>query len=171
MKLTTRARYAVMAMVDLSASSHGAPVTLASIAERQEISLSYLEQIFARLRRAGLVCSVRGPGGGYLLGRDADAISINDVIGAVTRPIRATRCGDRSGPGCLQDRRRCMTHDLWDALGGQINRFLSSVTLADVVAGRLAEHPRPCALSVPMLARDAVERMPGLPAAAAPERV
>jgi Rrf2 family transcriptional regulator, iron-sulfur cluster assembly transcription factor len=170
-KLTTRARYAVMAMVDLSASSRGAPVTLASIAGRQEISQSYLEQIFARLRRAGLVCSVRGPGGGYLLGREADAISINDVIGAVTRPIRATRCGDRAESGCLQDRRRCMTHDLWAALGGQINRFLSSVTLADIVEGRLSERPRPCAMGMPELAREPAERMPEPLAAAAPERV
>ena len=146
MKLTTRARYAVMAMVDLTATSRGAPVTLSAIAERQDISLSYLEQIFARLRRAGLVNSVRGPGGGYRLARDAGRISINDVVTAVTQPIRATRCGELASSGCLRDRRRCMTHDLWDALGQEINRFLSSVSLADVVEGRFARCPTPCAL-------------------------
>ena len=162
MKLTTRARYAVMAMVDLSASSRGRPVTLASIARRQQISLSYLEQIFARLRRAGLVCSVRGPGGGYRLAREPERISVNEVIGAVTRPIRATRCGDRGETGCLGDRRRCMTHDLWEALGEQINRFLSSVTLADVVEGRLAAAPPPCAMTTmaPDLPRQPLARAP-----------
>ena len=150
MKLTTRARYAVMAMVDLTATSRGAPVTLAAIAERQDISLSYLEQIFARLRRAGLVNSVRGPGGGYRLAREAGRISVNDVVTAVTQPIRATRCGNLASHGCMRDRRRCMTHDLWDALGQEINHFLSSVNLADVVEGRLTHGPTPCALA-PML--------------------
>lgn len=145
MKLTTKARYAVMAMVDLAAFSNGAPITLAAIADRQEISLCYLEQLFARLRRAGLVTSVRGPGGGYRLARAPAAISIDEIVRAVNPPIRATRCDGGNGSACLSDNRRCQTHDLWQALGDQINLFLSSISLADVVGGRLAP-ARPCAL-------------------------
>lgn len=145
MKLTSKARYAVMAMVDLAAESDGAPITLATIAERQEISLAYLEQLFVRLRRAGLVVSVRGPGGGYLLAETPAAISIDRIVRAVAPPIRATRCGEPGPATCLKDSRRCMTHDLWQALGDHINLFLSAVSLADVVDGRLAP-ARPCAL-------------------------
>jgi Rrf2 family iron-sulfur cluster assembly transcriptional regulator len=141
--LSTKGRYAVMAMVDLAATSHGQPVTLADIAERQEISLAYLEQLFAKLRRAGLVASVRGPGGGYRLGRAADAMRISDIILAVDEPIRATRCPpqvkqpDDAPVGCHSNRSRCLTHDLWEGLGQQIHLYLSAVTLADVVERRL----------------------------------
>lgn len=134
MKLSTKGRYAVMAMVDLAATSKGQPIALADIAERQEISLSYLEQLFAKLRRGGLVRSVRGPGGGYLLARAADETRVSDVILAVDEPIRATRCTPGSPAGCKSNKSRCLTHDLWEELGNQIQLYLGSVSLQDVVA-------------------------------------
>jgi Rrf2 family iron-sulfur cluster assembly transcriptional regulator len=137
MKLSTKGRYAVMAMVDLAAYGGDRPVALSEIAERQEISLSYLEQLFARLRRGGLVKSVRGPGGGYRLAHAADAIRISDIILAVDEPIRATRCSPGSPRGCQGGRSRCLTHDLWEELGNQIYLFLNAVTLADVVGRRV----------------------------------
>jgi Rrf2 family transcriptional regulator, iron-sulfur cluster assembly transcription factor len=137
MRLSTKGRYAVMAMVDLAKHSDGQPITLAEIAERQEISLSYLEQLFARLRIAGLVRSIRGPGGGYLLAHAPDETRISDVILAVDEPIRATRCTPGAPTGCRGSKARCLTHDLWEELGNQIHLYLSSVTLADVVAQRL----------------------------------
>jgi Rrf2 family iron-sulfur cluster assembly transcriptional regulator len=126
-----------MAMVDLARQSRGAPVALAEIAERQEISLSYLEQLFAKLRGAGLVRSVRGPGGGYLLAHGADETRVADVILAVDEPIRATRCAPGAPMGCSANRSRCLTHDLWEELGNQIHLYLSSVTLADVCERRV----------------------------------
>ena len=137
MKLSTKGRYAVMAMVDLAMNGGARPIPLADIAERQEISLSYLEQLFAKLRRAELVRSVRGPGGGYLLNHRADATRISDVILAVDEPIRATRCQPGSAKGCVSRQPRCLTHDLWTELGNQIQLFLNSVTLADVVEQRV----------------------------------
>lgn len=138
MKLTTKGRYAVMAMADLARFSTGRPVALADIAQRQEISLSYLEQLFAKLRRGDLVKSVRGPGGGYLLSRDANDIRISDVILAVDEPIKATRCEAGSPKGCLgHSSSRCITHDLWEELSHQIQTYLSSVSLGDVVSGRV----------------------------------
>ncbi len=137
MRLGTRGRYAVMAMVDLARASAGAPVALADISERQEISLSYLEQLFRKLRGAGLVNSVRGPGGGYMLARPADETRISDIILAVDEPVRATRCKPGSATGCRSDASRCLTHDLWAELGNQIHLFLSSVTLADVCERRV----------------------------------
>ncbi len=137
MRLSTKGRYAVMALVDLARSSNGAPVSLSDIADRQEISLSYLEQLFAKLRRSGLVKSVRGPGGGYLLARRTDETRISDIILAVDEPIRATRCKPGSPVGCHSDKSRCLTHDLWEELGNQIHLFLSAVTLEDVVMRRV----------------------------------
>jgi Rrf2 family iron-sulfur cluster assembly transcriptional regulator len=137
MRLSTKGRYAVMAMVDLAKHSQGDPIALAEIAERQEISLSYLEQLFAKLRVGGLVKSVRGPGGGYLLGHPADETRISDVILAVDEPIRAVRCAPGAPMGCRGSKSRCLTHDLWEELGNQIHLYLSSVTLADVVAQRV----------------------------------
>lgn len=137
MRLSTKGRYAVMAMVDLAAHSKGAPVALADIAERQEISLSYLEQLFAKLRKGGLVKSVRGPGGGYLLAHAADATRISDIILAVDEPIRTTRCANGTPQGCRTNRSRCLTHDLWEELSNQIHMYLSSVTVADVVQRRI----------------------------------
>ena len=133
MKLSTKGRYAVMAMVDLAMHSDNKPISLADIADRQEISLSYLEQLFAKLRRGGLVRSVRGPGGGYLLAREDIETRISDIILAVDEPIRATRCTPGQPFGCRINKSRCMTHDLWEELGNQIYLYLSSVTVADVV--------------------------------------
>ena len=126
-----------MALVDLASHSNGRPVALADISQRQEISLSYLEQLFAKLRRNGLVKSVRGPGGGYLLARSAEDTRISDAILAVDEPIRATRCKPNAGTGCQSDKSRCLTHDLWEELTHQIHLFLSSVSLADVVNRRI----------------------------------
>ena len=136
MKLSTKGRYAVMAMVDLASRGPGRPVALAEIASRQEISLSYLEQLFAKLRRAGLVMSVRGPGGGYKLGQHADNLRIADIILAVDEPIKATRCQEKSPKGCTTQG-RCLTHDLWEELGRQIHLYLSAVTVGDVVEKRV----------------------------------
>ncbi len=133
MKLSTKGRYAVMAMVDLAMNSDNKPISLADIADRQEISLSYLEQLFAKLRRGGLVRSVRGPGGGYLLAREDTETRISDIILAVDEPIRATRCTPGQPFGCRINKSRCATHDLWEELGNQIYLYLSSVTVADVV--------------------------------------
>ncbi len=137
MKLSTKGRYAVMAMVDLASHSEGRPVALADIAGRQEISLSYLEQLFAKLRRGGLVKSVRGPGGGYLLAHGPTDTRISDIILAVDEPIRATRCTPGVSHGCKSNRSRCLTHDLWAELGNQIHLYLSAVSLADVCERRV----------------------------------
>ena len=137
MKLSTKGRYAVMAMVDLTENSNGKPVALADIAQRQEISLSYLEQLFAKLRRGGLLRSVRGPGGGYLLAHDPTETRIADIILAVDEPIRATRCTPGQPFGCRSNKSRCVTHDLWEELGNQIYLYLNSVTVADVVDRRI----------------------------------
>ena len=132
-----------MAMADLACHSSNQPpeeggvLALAGIAERQEISLAYLEQLFAKLRRAGLVSGVRGPGGGFKLAKSADTMRIADIIVAVDEPMKATRCGSESKSGCLKKSGRCLTHDLWDELGAQIEFFLSSVTLADVIERRV----------------------------------
>jgi Rrf2 family transcriptional regulator, iron-sulfur cluster assembly transcription factor len=144
-KLSTKGRYAVMAMVDLAHTSKGTPVALAEITERQDISLSYLEQLFAKLRRRALVRSVRGPGGGYLLTKPAGQTWIADIIQAVDEPIRATRCAPGSPQGCTLKGARCMTHDLWQALGEQIGLFLASVSLEDVCERRVAVHETPLA--------------------------
>jgi len=148
MKLSTKGRYAVMAMTDLAAHSQGDPVTLAEIAERQEISLSYLEQLFGKLRKGGLVKSVRGPGGGYRLARGAGQTRIADIILAVDEPIQATRCVQGSPVGCHKGKGRCLTHDLWEELGNRIYLYLSSVTLSDVVERKVltkAAHQAPAA--------------------------
>ena len=139
MRLSTKGRYAVMAMADLArrqAEQAERAVALSDIATRQEISLSYLEQLFARLRRQGLVQSHRGPGGGYRLARAASATSIAEIVLAVDEPLRATRCGDKS-PGCMMNGERCLTHDLWEETGRQIEAWLASVSLEDVVTGRV----------------------------------
>src|ERR1700759_2530891 len=146
MRLSTKGRYAVMAMADLASHEAGArPVSLADVAQRQEISLSYLEQLFAKLRRGGLVRSVRGPGGGYRLSRPSNEIRIADIIVAVDEPINATRCKPGSAKGCTGQGARCVTHDLWEELGRQIHVFLSGVSLADVVEKRVLGRAQPCA--------------------------
>ena len=130
MRLTTKGRFAVTAMIDLALNSGDGPVTLAAISERQKISLSYLEQLFGRLRRYGLVESVRGPGGGYCLARPDADITIADVVRAVDEMLDATQCGGLQN--CRQAQ-HCMTHELWSTLNDRIYEFLSSVTLADEV--------------------------------------
>jgi Rrf2 family transcriptional regulator, iron-sulfur cluster assembly transcription factor len=146
-KLSTRGRYAVMAMADLARyTGHGKadqPVPLAGIAERQEISLHYLEQLFGKLRRSGLVVAARGPRGGYRLARPASELRIADIILAVNEPIKATRCRSDSAKGCLGRTGRCLTHELWEELGRQIEVFLASVTLADVLEHRVLGRARP----------------------------
>lgn len=131
MKLTTKGRFAVTAMVDLALRQARGPVTLAAISERQHISLSYLEQLFGKLRRASLVSSVRGPGGGYNLAQAPQAITVAQIVTAVDEPLDATQCGGKEN---CHDDRRCMTHDLWATLNEKMYDYLSSVTLADLVA-------------------------------------
>lgn len=133
MELNTKGRYAVMAMADLAKHQGDAAVPLSQIADRQQLSLSYLEQIFLRLRRAGLVESARGRSGGYRLGRSPEAIKVGEVMAAVEEETRMTRCMD-GGIGCLGEE-RCLTHNLWHGLGGHIAAFLWNVSLAEVLGG------------------------------------
>ena len=134
MRLTTKGRFAVTAMIDLGMRHQRGPVTLAGISERQRISLSYLEQLFGRLRRQGIVDSVRGPGGGYTLAQSMVDISVADIIRAVDEPIDATQCG---GLGNCHDDRECMTHDLWMSLNSRIYDYLDSVNLDELVRQQL----------------------------------
>lgn len=137
MKLGAKARYAVMAMVDLARQEGEGPVSLGAVAERQGLSLAYLEQLFGRLRRNHLVRATRGPGGGFELARRAEDIRIADIVAAVDEEIRATRCEVGSAEGCMADKARCLTHDLWEELGRQIFLFLNSISLAQVAHGRV----------------------------------
>ena len=131
MRLTTKGRYAVTAMLDLAYHSGRKPVTLNDIARRQDISLSYLEQLFAKLRRAGMVTGVRGPGGGYRLSRPASQINIADIITAVDESVDSTRCG---GKGNCQNNQPCLTHELWMGLSRQIHDYLAGISLADLLS-------------------------------------
>lgn len=153
MRLTTKGRFAVTAMLDLALNEVDKPVTLAGISERQGISLSYLEQLFSRLRRNGLVKSVRGPGGGYRIAKQHSEISVSDIITAVDELIDATQCG---GEENCHEERRCMTHDLWASLNSKILEYLSGVSLADLVASQregkkivFASRPQPQKQTVP----------------------
>ncbi len=134
MLLSTKGRYAVMAIVEVARQSDAKPLALSDIAARLELSLAYLEQLFMKLRRGGLVRSVRGPGGGYVLGRDPGAISISEVMAAVDEAVSMTRCATED-EGCVASR-QCSTHFLWQALGAHIEEFLATATLADVLHGR-----------------------------------
>jgi len=136
MRLTTKGRFAVTAMIDLGLRHQRGPITLAGISERQRISLSYLEQLFGRLRRQGIVDSVRGPGGGYTLARPMGEISVAAIIRAVDEPIDATQCG---GLGNCHDDRECMTHELWTSLNTRIYDYLDSISLGDLVTKQLAK--------------------------------
>ncbi len=138
--MSAKGRYAVMALADLAAQARPGPVTLYDIAERQDISLSYLEQLFAKLRRGGLVKSVRGPGGGYMLARTPDETRIADIVLAVDEvPPNAIRCTPNQPFVCRRISDRCLTHDLWEELGNQVFHYLQSVTLADVVNQKVLE--------------------------------
>lgn len=153
MELNTKGRYAVTAMADLAKFATGAAVPLSAIAERQRISLAYLEQLFVRLRRAGLVVSERGRAGGYRLGRPAADISVAAIMRAVDEGVRMTRCGGEDAAPCVPGD-RCITHGLWDALGEQIAWFLDNVTLHDVVSGSAAARiGREMAPGIPGLAQ------------------
>ncbi|WP_303291988.1 Fe-S cluster assembly transcriptional regulator IscR [Marinobacter sp. SS5-14b] len=133
MKLTTKGRYAVTAMLDLALHGSEGPVSLADISARQEISLSYLEQLFSRLRRQKLVVSIRGPGGGYRLSRSADHVYIAEVVDAVSESLDTTRCGNK---GDCQNGEKCLTHHLWSDLTDQIHQFLSDISLGDLMRKR-----------------------------------
>ena len=133
MKLTSKGRYAVTAMLDVAIHAVSGPVSLADISERQGISLSYLEQLFSRLRKHGLVKSIRGPGGGYRLGKCSAQIAVADVISAVDESINATKC---SGKGNCQDGEQCLTHTLWEDLSVRIEEFLKNISLSELVEQR-----------------------------------
>jgi Rrf2 family iron-sulfur cluster assembly transcriptional regulator len=137
MRLTTKGRYAVTAVLDLAFHEHKGPVSLAAISERQCISLSYLEQLFARLRRNGVVKSTRGPGGGYTLNRDAADISVSDVILAVDESCQVTACDDADG---CQGGYQCLTHDLWNELSSEIRNFLDGISLAEMMANESVQN-------------------------------
>jgi Rrf2 family transcriptional regulator, iron-sulfur cluster assembly transcription factor len=137
MRLTTKGRFAVTAMLDLALRHKQGPVTLAGIGVRQSISLSYLEQLFGKLRRHALVESVRGPGGGYRLARPTEKVSVADIILAVDEPLDATQCGGLEN--CQEDK-RCMTHNLWATLNDKLYDYLNSVTLQDLVNEQLAKN-------------------------------
>lgn len=149
MHLSTRGRYAIMAMLDLAVLSvdSARPVTLAMIAERQQISLSYLEQLFAKLRKAGVVDSVRGPGGGYMINRPLTSVWLSEIVNAVDEVIDVTRCGEGDNPagpaaghGCVHGK-KCNAHDLWGALGRHIEGFMQRINLQMVLDGELGEEP------------------------------
>ena len=137
MRLTTKGRFAVTAMIDLALRQDAGPVTLAAISQRQQISLSYLEQLFGKLRRHNLVESTRGPGGGYTLARKASDITVAEIIVSVDEPIDATQCGGKEN--CLGEGTRCMTHDLWASLNSKMVEFLDSVSLQKLVDDQLAK--------------------------------
>lgn len=139
MRLTTKGRFAVTAMVDVAMHATESPVPLTEISTRQGISLSYLEQLFSKLRRRALVKSARGPGGGYRLAKPADAVTVADIIIAVDEPIDATQCGGKEN---CRDEQKCLTHDLWVRLNDQIFEFLRSVTLAELVEQHRAKETR-----------------------------
>ena len=154
MRLTTKGRFAVTAMMDLALRGQDGPVALAGVSERQKISLSYLEQLFGKLRRDKLVDSVRGPGGGYCIARPLDRVTVADIIRAVDEPLDATQCGGREN--CLDDQ-RCMTHDLWSSLNARMYDYLTSVTLADLV---VRQREKEAKSSTPAILEDR-RRIPG----------
>ncbi len=157
MRLTTKGRFAVTAMIDLALREDGGPVTLAGIADRQNISLSYLEQLFGKLRRHGLVSSVRGPGGGYCMAKALTEVTVADIIVAVDEPLDATQCGGKQN---CHDEHRCMTHDLWTNLNRRMYDYLDSVTLASLVE---QQHAREAKIAV---VKDRRARAAGQPVSA-----
>ncbi len=141
MKLSTKGRYAVTAMADIALHSKGRPLSLSEISERQKISLAYLEQLFGKLRRAGLVRSMRGPGGGYTLARDAEDIAISQIMAAVEEKLQATQCSGEVGEGCAVAGTRCLTHNLWERLSAHVHLFLQQTSLQDVIATPIVPCP------------------------------
>src|SRR3989304_5764881 len=150
MELTTKGRFAVTAMLHLAMQPGSGPVTLAEISQRQKISLSYLEQLFSKMRRRALVDSVRGPGGGYRLAKDMAQVSVADIILAVDEPIDSTQCGGKEN---CHDEQKCLTHDLWVRLNDKIFEFLRSVTLAELVEHQRANATRVVELHDPRMAK------------------
>ena len=140
MRLTTKGRFAVTAMIDLTRHQQNGPVSLAGISERQDISVAYLEQLFSKLRRRSLVKSIRGPGGGYILAKDADDITIADIVFAVDEPLDVTRCGGSCD--CAKGSVKCITHNLWASLNERITDYLESVSLSDLVGPESAASPK-----------------------------
>lgn len=138
MKLGTKGRYAVMALVDLAYYSQGKPLSLTEIAVRQALPLTYLEQLFVKLRQQGFVISTRGTQGGYTLAREAEAIRIAEILEAIGEPIETTRCHQGSEMGCLGVKGQCLTHALWAGLGRQMHEYLNGISLADVCQRRLS---------------------------------
>lgn len=132
MILGTKARYAVMAMVEMAGRETDSPVRLADLAKSQEITTPYLEQIFRKLKLSGLVLSARGPGGGYVLSRTAENIYISEIVEAVDESLKMTRCDIHKTSGCMTNKSRCLTHDLWEGLGKQIHDYLAAISLSDV---------------------------------------
>lgn len=150
MRLTTKGRFAVTAMIDLALRQDGGPVTLAGISQRQEISLSYLEQLFGKLRRHQIVESVRGPGGGYNLARPAEDVTVADIIIAVDEPLDATQCGGKENchSASHEHGTRCMTHDLWATLNAKMVDYLDSVSLKDLVDQQKQKNSEQCVVTV-----------------------
>jgi Rrf2 family iron-sulfur cluster assembly transcriptional regulator len=143
MKLSTKGRYAVTALADIALNGLTQPVTLAEIAARQDISLAYLEQLFVRLRRVGIVKSVRGPGGGYLLAAVPEALRISDIMAAVDERLNAMGCDGKweQGVGCSKSKQACLTHSLWEQLSAHVHVFLNQTTIADVIGDRMVPCP------------------------------
>ena len=167
MRLTTKGRFAVTAMLDIALHHGKGPVTLAGISQRQRISLSYLEQLFGRLRRHSLVDSVRGPGGGYTIARELDRLSVADIITAVDEPIDATQCGGKEN---CRDEGRCMTHELWSTLNDKMFEYLESVKLSDLVVRQRAADAKAASEKIITVIQD--KRLSGsaaMTAAAVPE--
>lgn len=141
MLLTTKARYAVMALVDMAyLEKNNKPVALYELSGRQNLDLNYMEQIFAKLRKSGLIKSIKGPGGGYLLSRTSNEIFISDIVKSVDESTKMTRC--EGEVGCMPDKSRCLTHDLWEGLSNHIDQYLSRISLADVCS--LEKTKKPC---------------------------
>ncbi|MBY8975217.1 Rrf2 family transcriptional regulator [Rhodobacteraceae bacterium NNCM2] len=141
MKLSTKGRYAVTALADIALNGAVSPVALSEISERQDISLSYLEQLFVKLRRNGLVESIRGPGGGYRLAKPASALRISDIMVAVDERLNAMGCDGNAGQGCGTSAEACLTHALWEQLSAHVHVFLSQTTIADVIGDRMVPCP------------------------------
>lgn len=141
MKLSTKGRYAVTAMSDIAIHADGRPLALTEIADRQGISLAYLEQLFGKLRRAGLVTSMRGPGGGYSLARPASEIAVSEIMSAVEENLQATQCSGEVGKGCTKSGTLCLTHNLWERLSAHVYTFLQQTSLEDVVATEIVPCP------------------------------
>ena len=141
MKLSTKGRYAVMAMADIALHGEGRPLSLSEVSERQSLSLAYLEQLFGKLRKGGLVTGMRGPGGGYTLARPANSITLAEIMSAVDERLQATQCSGEVGKGCQKEGVRCLTHNVWERLSAHVHVFLQQTSLEDVIAAEIEPCP------------------------------